>query len=70
MLLRSVLWMREPRRSTACVHRFGLFAHLRCRLVRRIDMRLVPASMVIYLLCFLDRSNIVCGSILAGMVAT
>lgn len=30
-----------------------------CRLVRRIDLRLVPASMFIYLLCFLDRSNIV-----------
>lgn len=29
------------------------------RLVRRIDLRLVPASMLIYLLCFLDRSNIV-----------
>ncbi|CAL1702613.1 unnamed protein product [Somion occarium] len=28
------------------------------RLVRRIDIRLVPASMIIYLLCFLDRSNI------------
>ncbi|KAI0804655.1 MFS transporter [Irpex lacteus] len=28
------------------------------RLVRRIDMRLVPTSMFIYLLCFLDRSNI------------
>ncbi|KAI0078004.1 MFS transporter [Panus rudis PR-1116 ss-1] len=28
------------------------------RLVRRIDIRLVPASMAIYLLCFLDRSNI------------
>ncbi len=30
------------------------------RLVRRIDIRLVPTSMFIYLLCFLDRSNIVC----------
>ncbi|TCD67721.1 hypothetical protein EIP91_012019 [Steccherinum ochraceum] len=28
------------------------------RLVRRIDMRLIPASMLVYLLCFLDRSNI------------
>ncbi|KAH8105235.1 MFS transporter [Cristinia sonorae] len=28
------------------------------RLVRRIDMRLIPGAMVIYLLCFLDRSNI------------
>lgn len=28
------------------------------RLVRRIDIRLVPSSMFIYLLCFLDRSNI------------
>ncbi|CAL1702610.1 unnamed protein product [Somion occarium] len=28
------------------------------RLVRRIDIRLLPASMFIYLLCFLDRSNI------------
>lgn len=28
------------------------------RLVRRIDVRLVPSSMFIYLLCFLDRSNI------------
>ncbi|KAI0084560.1 MFS transporter [Irpex rosettiformis] len=28
------------------------------RLVRRIDVRLVPTSMFIYLLCFLDRSNI------------
>ncbi|KAJ3542188.1 hypothetical protein NM688_g5997 [Phlebia brevispora] len=28
------------------------------QLVRRIDVRLVPASMFIYLLCFLDRSNI------------
>lgn len=29
------------------------------RLVRRIDLRLLPSSMFIYLLCFLDRSNIV-----------
>ncbi|KAL0564593.1 hypothetical protein V5O48_017451, partial [Marasmius crinis-equi] len=28
------------------------------RLVRRLDLRIVPASMTIYLLCFLDRSNI------------
>ncbi|THH32715.1 hypothetical protein EUX98_g1438 [Antrodiella citrinella] len=28
------------------------------RLVRRIDIRLIPVSMMIYLLCFLDRSNI------------
>lgn len=28
------------------------------RLIRRIDARIVPASMLIYLLCFLDRSNI------------
>ncbi|EKM51127.1 uncharacterized protein PHACADRAFT_151720 [Phanerochaete carnosa HHB-10118-sp] len=28
------------------------------RLVRRIDLRFVPASMLIYVLCFLDRSNI------------
>lgn len=28
------------------------------RLVRRIDLRLVPSSMFIYLVCFLDRSNI------------
>ena len=31
--------------------------------MRRIDLRLVPASMFIYLLSFLDRSNIVCISI-------
>ncbi|KAI0027953.1 MFS general substrate transporter [Vararia minispora EC-137] len=28
------------------------------RLVRRIDMRIVPTTMLIYLLCFLDRSNV------------
>ncbi|KAJ3542189.1 hypothetical protein NM688_g5998 [Phlebia brevispora] len=28
------------------------------KLVRRIDLRLIPSSMFIYLLCFLDRSNI------------
>ncbi|TCD70385.1 hypothetical protein EIP91_003739 [Steccherinum ochraceum] len=28
------------------------------RLVRQIDIRLIPSSMLIYLLCFLDRSNI------------
>ncbi|KAI0338695.1 MFS transporter [Trametopsis cervina] len=28
------------------------------RLIRRIDVRLVPISMFIYLLCFLDRSNV------------
>ncbi|ESK83748.1 mfs [Moniliophthora roreri MCA 2997] len=28
------------------------------RLVRRLDRRIVPSSMIIYLLCFLDRSNI------------
>lgn len=32
---------------------------LAARLIRRIDIRIVPASMVIYLLCSLDRSNIV-----------
>ncbi|PSR97093.1 hypothetical protein PHLCEN_2v4374 [Hermanssonia centrifuga] len=32
--------------------------HAEERLVRRIDIRLVPSSMFIYLLCFLDRSNI------------
>ena len=31
------------------------------RLVRSIDLRIVPASMTIYLLCSLDRSNIVSG---------
>ncbi|KAH7336757.1 MFS transporter [Rhizoctonia solani] len=28
------------------------------RLVRKIDLRIIPASIIIYLLCFLDRSNI------------
>ncbi|TFY78685.1 hypothetical protein EWM64_g5329 [Hericium alpestre] len=28
------------------------------RLVRRLDVRIIPASMFIYVLCFLDRSNI------------
>ncbi|CAE6498875.1 unnamed protein product [Rhizoctonia solani] len=28
------------------------------RLVRKIDLRILPASIIIYLLCFLDRSNI------------
>ena len=32
------------------------------RLVKRLDMRIIPASMIIYLLCFLDRSNIVCST--------
>lgn len=33
--------------------------NVRCRLVRRIDLHLVPISMFVYLLCVLDRTNIV-----------
>lgn len=31
---------------------------LRGRLVRKIDVRLLPSTAIIYLLCYLDRSNI------------
>lgn len=29
------------------------------RLIRRIDRRIIPSCMIIHLLCFIDRSNIV-----------
>ncbi|GJE95953.1 MFS general substrate transporter [Phanerochaete sordida] len=37
---------------------FFVEAETEARLIRRIDLRLVPSSMSIYLVCFLDRSNI------------
>ena len=49
--------------ESRCVQLSSLYPRLiGYRLVRRIDLRFVPASMVIYLLSFLDRSNIVSSS--------
>ena len=53
----------DPEAERRCVN--GISRHMHqlmffaFRLVRSIDMRIVPASMTIYLLCSLDRSNVV-----------
>ncbi|GJE95954.1 MFS general substrate transporter [Phanerochaete sordida] len=41
-----------------CVPALSADPNAEARLVRRIDIRLVPVSLFIYLLCFIDRSNI------------
>ena len=53
--------LTQWQRDSECNDAFNSLVNLPSfsSLVRRIDLRLVPASMVIYLLCFLDRSNIV-----------
>lgn len=59
--LRTLLMRRQKDgASISCllVHGQQVDIHIH-RLVKRLDMRIIPASMIIYLLCFLDRSNIV-----------
>ncbi|PSS37896.1 hypothetical protein PHLCEN_2v257 [Hermanssonia centrifuga] len=51
-------WSGTSEPPTADINVYIIDVKEEARLVRRIDLRLLPASMFIYLLCFIDRSNI------------